>query len=195
MLDAFTATPDGHGTITIDATGATIAAGAATDWFFRPDGSQQKAEVPRLILDTTAPEISLSARVSVGFAGIYDAGALFVQTAPDQWAKLAFEQSPQAGPTIVSVVTKGTSDDCDGPAHAADAVWLRLHVRAGIVAFHFSDDGRLWRFKRTFSLPRQPGAAIRLGLAAQAPKGEGCTARFAQVQLRHAPLMNFRDGS
>ncbi|TGN67205.1 DUF1349 domain-containing protein [Paracoccus liaowanqingii] len=174
---------------------ATISAGTRTDWFFHPDGSSRQANVPSLVLETTASEISLSAKVSVGFVGTYDAGALFVHTGPDHWAKLAFELSPQGFPTIVSVVTKGTSDDCDGPRYTPCTVWLRLHVRGGIVAFHFSEDGQVWRFNRTFSLPRSPGAAIRLGLSAQAPTGAGCTARFTEVQLRHTPLIDIRDGS
>lgn len=101
-------------------------------------------------------------------------GALFVDTGPDHWAKRAFELSPQGFRTIVCFVTKGTSDDCDGPRLPADEVRLRLHVRRGIVAFHFSEDGQFWRFNRTFSLPRSPGAAICLGFSAQAPTGEGC---------------------
>jgi regulation of enolase protein 1 (concanavalin A-like superfamily) len=195
MLQDFIAAEGGNGQITISDQEATITAQARTDWFFHPDGFSRQANVPSLVLETTAPEVSLAAKVSVGFAGIYDAGALFVETGPDHWAKLAFELSPQGFPTIVSVVTKGTSDDCDGPRHPADAVWLRLHVRGGIVAFHFSEDGQFWRFNRTFSLPRSPGAAIRLGLSAQAPTREGCTARFTEVKLRHTPLIDFRDGS
>lgn len=195
MLQDFIAAEDGNGQITIDDQGATISANAQTDWFFHPDGSSLRSNVPSLYLESTAPEVSLVAKVSVGFAGTYDAGALFVQSGPDHWAKLAFELSPQAIPTIVSVVTKGTSDDCDGPRHPDDTVWLRLHVRGGIVAFHFSEDGQFWRFNRTFSLPRSPGAAIRLGLSAQAPTGEGCTAKFTEVSLRHKPLIDFRDGS
>lgn len=156
MLQEFIAAENGNGKITISDQEATIATQARTDWFFHPDGSSRQANVPSLVLETTAPEVSLAAKVSVGFAGTYDAGALFVDTGPDHWAKLAFELSPQGFPTIVSVVTKGTSDDCDGPRHPADAVWLRLHVRGGIVAFHFSEDGHFWRFNRTFLLPPQP---------------------------------------
>jgi regulation of enolase protein 1 (concanavalin A-like superfamily) len=98
MLQNFIATEGGNGQITISDQEATITARARTDWFFRPDGSSRQANVPSLVLKTMAPEVSLAAKVSVGFAGTYDAGALFVDTGPDHWAKLAFELSPQGFP-------------------------------------------------------------------------------------------------
>ena len=174
--------------------GARISANANTDWFFHPNGKTQQSNVPSLALETSDSVISITAQVSVNFSGTYDAGVLFIQTAPDQWAKLALEFSPQGFPTVVSVVTKQTSDDCDGPRLPKVLVWLRLYVQDEIVAFHFSEDGELWRFARTFSLPRRPDGVIKLGLAAQAPMGSGCEAMFRSVSVSHATIPDFRNG-
>lgn len=167
MLQDFVAA-DENGQIAVDDQGATISTKARIGLIFHPDGSLRQSSVLSLVLQTSASEVSIVAKVSVGFAGTQDAGALFVQTGPDHWAKPAFEASPQAFPTIVSVATKGRSDDCDGPRHSANSVWLRLYVRGEIAAFHSSENGQFCSFNPTFSLLRSPGAAISLSLSAQA---------------------------
>lgn len=194
-MQAFRPHPNASGTVVVTADGAVITANAQTDWFFHPNGQTRLSNVPSLVLDTAEPVVSITAQVAVDFSGTYDAGALFVQTAPDQWAKLAYELSPQGIPTVVSVVTKQTSDDCDGPRVPGGTVWLRLYVQDNIVALHFSEDGTLWRFNRTFSLARSPGAMVKLGLAAQAPLGNGCEAVFSSVRVAHDRIADFRNGT
>ncbi len=182
------------GQIELTTVGAVISASAETDWFFHPNGQVRLSNVPSLFIDTDAQVISLKALVTVEFAGSYDAGALFVQTADDHWAKLAYEFSPQAIPTVVSVVTKGVSDDCDGPRVPSGQVWLRVYVDGNIVNFHFSEDGTFWRFNRTFALPRSLDGKIKLGLSAQAPLGNGSRATFRDITLNHDAISNFRNG-
>jgi regulation of enolase protein 1 (concanavalin A-like superfamily) len=182
------------GQIELTTDGAVISASAETDWFFHPNGQVRLSNVPSLFIETDAQVISLKALVTVEFAGSYDAGALFVQTAEDHWAKLAYEFSPQAIPTVVSVVTKGVSDDCDGPRVPAGQVWLRVYVDGNIVNFHFSEDGTFWRFNRTFALPRSLDGKIKLGLSAQAPLGNGSRATFRDITLNHDAISNFRNG-
>jgi regulation of enolase protein 1 (concanavalin A-like superfamily) len=182
------------GQIELTTDGAVISASAETDWFFHPNGQVRLSNVPSLFIETDAQVISLRALVTVEFAGSYDAGALFVQTAEDHWAKLAYEFSPQAIPTVVSVVTKGVSDDCDGPRVPAGQVWLRVYVDGNIVNFHFSEDGTFWRFNRTFALPRSLDGKIKLGLSAQAPLGNGSRATFRNVTVNHDAISNFRNG-
>ena len=183
------------GSIQLTHDGARISAFGETDWFFHPNGKAQQSNIPRLVLKTSEPVISITAQVTANFSGTFDAGFLFVEMAPDYWAKLALEFSPQGFPTIVSVVTKQTSDDCDGPRVAAGLVWLRLYLQDEVVAFHFSDDGELWRFARTFSLPRNTDGIIKLGLGAQAPIGSGFEAVFCSVSVSHKLISDLRNGS
>ena len=66
---------------------------------------------------------------------------------------------------------------------------------AGVVAFHYSlDGGKYWTLHRLFTL-RDPHAPLSVGLLAQAPTGEGCTARFSEIRYAESALADPRDGS
>ena len=132
--------------------GLRLTAAACTDWFFHPAGELRRANVVRAGMTVDEDVFTLSARVSVDFCSAFDAGALFVQVDEDNWAKLAFELSGAGEPTVVSVITRGTSDDADGPSLQGDTLWLRVHGNGDTLAFHFSVDGRYWRFLRWFTL-------------------------------------------
>ncbi len=90
-----------------------ITAGGDTDWFIDPAGGQGKNNAPIALFMPPDSAFCLQARVTVGFASTYDAGTLFVYSNDALWAKLCFEYSPQQQPMIVSVVTRGVSDDCN----------------------------------------------------------------------------------
>ncbi|MDB5527146.1 MAG: hypothetical protein JWR51_249 [Devosia sp.] len=181
------------GSITALAAEATIAANADTDWFYEPYGKSRRQNVPRLARQIDAPVFSLQAKVAPIFASSYDAGALFVETSAAAWGKLAFEYSPQQLPTIVSVITNSTSDDSDGPRLDAEFAYLRLYAENGVFAFHFSSDGKYWRFLRWFALPLGSGP-LTIGMSSQSPTGNGCLARFSEVELRFDKIENLRDG-
>jgi hypothetical protein len=54
---------------------------------------------------------------------------------------------------IVSVVTRGVSDDCNSQTVEGGEVWLRLARANGVFAFHASRDGERWELVRFFALP------------------------------------------
>ena len=60
----------------------------------------------------------------------YDAGVLTLRRRDDLWAKLCFERSPQGEPMVVSVVTRGVSDDCNSFVVDGRSVWLRRNSRS-----------------------------------------------------------------
>ena len=197
MLD-FTFSGADHGRADRSATGWTIAAGPMTDLFVPPDGSAPVDRVPRLTwhsgpLSPDAP-VSLSARVRPALGATFDAGTLLIATGAGSWGKLAFERSPQGLATLVSVVTRDTSDDSNGRAVAGNAVFLRIYCDGRIVAFHASDDGGLWEMIRLFALPGTADG-VALSLSAQSPTGPGCTSVFDRITLSRAPLRDLRDGS
>jgi regulation of enolase protein 1 (concanavalin A-like superfamily) len=74
----------------------TIQAGATTDWFSDPAGSQRKDDAPSALFASADQEFTFSARVGVAFASTFDAGALLAQVREDVWAKLCFEYSHSA---------------------------------------------------------------------------------------------------
>jgi len=177
------------------AAGSTLSleAGARTDLFVDPSGELDPVlDAPALVGETTGDYV-LSARVGVGFAATFDAGALLLYAGEQAWAKLCLEYSPQREPMIVSVVTRDGSDDANGFVVEGDEAWLRIARLGRAFAFHASIDGWEWRLIRHFTLGSDVDPAV--GFEAQSPTGEGCTARFEQVRFEPARLGDLRDGS
>jgi len=185
----------GNGTAQVEAQVLRLRAAAQTDWFFHPEGILCKADVVRASRMVDEPVFSFSARVTVDFASAFDAGALFVQVDAHTWAKLAFERSGAGLPTAVSVITRGTSDDADGPSIEGNSLWLRVHCTGRALAFHFSSDGWYWQFLRWFTLPGIERRPLRIGFAAQSPTGEGCAVQFSDLQWGLEAIEDLRNGS
>jgi uncharacterized protein len=173
-------------------TGLRIEAGPVTDLFADPGGSTPTLNAPRLQGPVGAGDFQLSARLTVGFGGTYDAGALLVWADRNHWAKLCFELSPQGQPMIVSVVTRGRSDDANGFTVDGGSAWLRVSRLGPAYAFHASIDGLLWHFVRYFDLNGRPA---ELGFVAQSPTRQGCAVTFEHLSFRRERLADLRDGT
>jgi uncharacterized protein len=170
-----------------------IAAGPQTDLFIDPETGQRYLNAPRLLAAVRGP-FQFSARVRVEFAATYDAGVLLVWIDDETWGKLCFERSPQGSPMVVSVVTRGVSDDANGFTVDGDTVWLRISYNGSTHAFHASTDGTWWHLIRHFRLSHEP-ADMHVGFEAQSPTGVGCSADFDQVRFTPAALAELRDGT
>jgi uncharacterized protein len=134
----------------------------------------------------------LAARVDVRFAATFDAGALVLWGDERRWAKLCLEYSPQQKATIVSVVTRATSDDCNSTVCDGDGAWLRVARIGNACAFHCSMDGRRWDFVRHFRL--DGAGELEVGFEAQSPLGEGCAATFSEIRFEAVTLGDLRSG-
>ena len=108
------------------ATGQSITAGPKTDLFSDAAGSIVIDNAPCALMTPPDPSFLLSAKVSVGFASTYDAGALQIRVSDDRWAKLCSEYPPQGQPMVVSVVNRGVSDDCNSVVIDGAEVYLRM---------------------------------------------------------------------
>ncbi len=102
-----------------------ISAGPKTDWFVDPFDGTVSRNAP-ILLFTPQSDYVLSARVTVAFQTKWDAGALMLWGDDHHWAKLSFELSPDRKPTLVTVVTRGLSDDCNSTHLQVDSVYLRV---------------------------------------------------------------------
>jgi uncharacterized protein len=169
-----------------------IVAGPRTDLFVDPAGAVAELGAPRLV-GAVEGDFQLSARVRADLQATFDAGALVLHATDHLWVKLALERSPQGEAMIVSVVTRGVSDDANGRVVSGDSVWLRVSRSAAACALHASDDGERWELVRHFALDAPDGLAA--GFLAQSPTGEGCTATFDEVRFVAQPLSELRDGS
>ncbi|MFH9958874.1 DUF1349 domain-containing protein [Streptomyces roseolus] len=170
----------------------TVTAAARTDLFTDPlDGTRRQDAA----LALTAPpdgDWQLSARLRVGFAGAWDAGALVVHADDEHWAKLTFERAPDGTDGVFSVVTRGRSDDAVAAPVTVDALWLRISRTGDRFAFHSSEDGARWRLARQFALGTD--RPVRVGVVAQSPVGDGCRTAFDRLRLTPTTLAHLFDG-
>jgi regulation of enolase protein 1 (concanavalin A-like superfamily) len=102
-------------------------------------------------------DFQFSACVSVEFGSTYEAGVLLLWADECHWGKLCFELSPAAEPMIVSVVTRGVSDDANCLVIDGRTAWLRVSQVGQAFAYHASVDGTAWRMVRFFTLDSPRG--------------------------------------
>jgi regulation of enolase protein 1 (concanavalin A-like superfamily) len=176
-------------------TGLEATAAPKSDWYvYAPDpASWAPTNGARLLGIPPEGDWQLSARITVDFNGTYDAGTLFVLADDAHWSKLCFEYSPDRQGMVVSVVTRGTSDDANGWNIEGDTVWLRVTRLGQGFVFHASSDGTRWEFARSFAFGVD--APIKAGFGVQAPEGEGCKVTFGEIAFKQETLSDLRDGS
>lgn len=168
-----------------------ITAGKRTDLFSDPQGTSVMNNSPRLLF-TPPGNFVLSAKVTVEFAATFDAGVLLLYENQSSWAKLCFEYSPQKQPMIVSVVTRGYSDDCNSVCIDGNQIYLRIAKLDQAFAFHYSEDGHFWHLIRYFALGQTESVAV--GFSSQSPMGERCTAVFSEISYAATKLTDIRSG-
>jgi uncharacterized protein len=171
--------------------GLTIVAARNTDWFISPLDGKATMNGPVLLFEPAADFI-LSAHVRVDFRQQWDAGFLMVYLNDRTWAKLAIEMSAYQEPTIVSLVTRGVSDDCNSTALPENSAYLRVARSGQAVFFYWSSDGRSWRLVRSFTLGAR--GRLRAGFAAQAPVGDRGTAVFSDIKYEPRKLADVFKG-
>jgi regulation of enolase protein 1 (concanavalin A-like superfamily) len=179
---------------TVSGNGLVLSSGAKSDLFIDPAGEEgARPDAGRLTGLPGDLDFTVAARVTVRFASVFDAGVMLLYLSERRWAKLCYEFSPQHKPTAVTVVTRGTSDDCNSFETAGGPLWLRITRSGRAWAFHASADGAWWRLLRYFTLGEASGA--RVGFLAQSPNGPGCTAVFDEITYQQGAPADLRDGS
>jgi uncharacterized protein len=168
----------------------TISAGPRTDLFVPPGGQAPTLNAPMQVAAVEG-DFLLAATIGVRLEATFDAGALLLWRDESTWAKLALERSPAGAPTVVSVVTRGRSDDCNSVALSGGEARLRVGRLGAACAFHHFVAGR-WELVRHFTLGDGPLSA---GFLAQSPTGEGCTASFDEVTFEARCLDDVRSGA
>ncbi|MCM3695106.1 DUF1349 domain-containing protein [Microbacterium oleivorans] len=170
---------------------------AGTDLFVDPSGTSGVAAETLLNAATllgTPPDgdFTLVARVQPEHLATFDAGVLLAWVDETNWAKVCFERSPAGASMIVSVVTKGSSDDANGVPIDVQAVRLRLARVGNVLAFH-AHDGAAWNFVRAFTLPGVT-ERLQIGFEVQSPTGEGCRAVFEDIAFERRTVADLRNG-
>lgn len=175
----------------VGADGLSVTAGPATDLFVDPAGGAAQLSAPRALMAVTG-DYRFSARVSCAAAATFDAAVLVAWVDNDRWVKLCLERSPAGVLTVVSVVTRGASDDANSWPVPAGPIWLRISRRGPATALHASADGQRWDLVRHFALGGD--GSTRVGVLAQSPTGAGVVSRFEQVRFAPTGVPDVRDG-
>ena len=172
----------------------TLTAAAGADMFLDPAGSENHPDAERFV-QLVEGDFQFSAFVEVNFQADFDSGVLLGFVNDTTWFKICAELDPDGTRRVVSVVTRdGASDDSNSWEIGENGIHLRISRMGGAFALHASHDGAHWSMIRYFSLGQQTPNAIKVGILAQSPTGQGTSARFSQLRLSRSHLPNVRGG-
>lgn len=163
----------------------TLAAPQKTDWFEWPGGDYHADSAPRLLFKADG-DFSFSTRVEVTAHKTYDAGCLALYGTPTLWSKLCLEAQAGGGLSVISVVTRGLSDDVTSFPVSGTSTYLKLAKDHKVLFLYASKDGKAWQIIRKFSLDAPDGFSV--GFSAQSPDGAGATARFTDFRYGAGPV-------
>jgi uncharacterized protein len=166
-----------------------IIAPARTDYFSDISSDYSKSNAPFYFTNIEGDFI-FRCTVKPEFSEIYDAGGILAQASDIEWIKLAFEKTDLGHPSVVSVVTRNVSDDCNGESIRENAVRLQVVRKGDNWCLHYSSYKTAWKMVRyfRFELPKN----ICIGIFSQSPLGEGCSVNFSGIELLDQTYSNIR---
>lgn len=168
---------------------------------YAPPGSNYFVNPATEIVSNTAPffykevtgDFVFRAKVRLDFISTYDAAVLLALDNEKLWAKACFEYTDLDTHSVVTVMTKGRSDDANGIDIDGNEVWMQLARRDNVFAVHYSLDGDIYKMARLAYLP--VSKTIKVGFEAQSPMGEGGMRYFTDISLVNTSLDNIRNGN
>jgi uncharacterized protein len=162
------------------------------DFFIDSRSGIEKGDAP-FYYEKVAGDFAARAWVKPLFKKTYDAGGLFVLDSAKKWIKLEFELTDLGYPSVVSVITDGTSDDANGEKlEGVEEICLQIARSGDYWALHYSLDGKKWKMVRYFRLKTK--GSVRVGLEAQSPLGSGCSAAFRGYKVAPGAVKDMRKG-
>jgi uncharacterized protein len=155
-----------------------ITAGAKTDMFRDPNVAYNTDNAPKLLFLADSNFV-LTAAVHHAFLSKWDGGAIVLKADSLNWIKFCFEKDYTLQKRVVSVVTKGISDDCNSAAVQADKVYYKVAKAGNVITLYYSADGRNWFLIR--HLQFDSAAPLKVGFLAQSPTGKSCKVTFSEI--------------
>lgn len=168
----------------------TVLAPPLADFFRDPAGEDVRNSAP-FLYTVLKGDFTVSTRVEVDMIEEFDSACIMIMVDDEIWAKLCFE-FPYKTPTMVSVVTNGTSDDCNSEKVNEKRPYLRTTRIGNCFAFYYSLDGKKWTRVRYFRM--EAPIEIKVGVVAQSPVGNGCKASFDYFEYSPESVENLRSG-
>ena len=162
-----------------------------TDFFNNPEDLSVIGTAP-FLYQSIEGDFLAKTLVKPDFSSQWNAVALMVHIDSLNWIKFAFENSDATGPSIVSVVTKNTSDDANGVTLSMEKeIWLAIARKDNIYSMHWSHDDENYQMARLTSLP--DSTTVRIGIEAQSPVGEYALHQILHMEVNNTTVTNMRD--
>jgi uncharacterized protein len=168
-----------------------ITAKGETNLFNNPDGWSNVQNAPMLLFHPDSSNFVFSAKVSGTLKQVYDVAALVVYQDKDLWAKLCYENSAGSEATVVSVITRKYSDDCNSITVSGGFVYLALAKRGNEYSFHCSKDNKNWELIRHFRLDTADDK-LMIGFAVHAFMKNSFSAEFSEIKYSRVSTNNMR---
>lgn len=166
-------------TWTFNDKGLKIDAPALSDFFNDAEGPNITNSAPYLFTKVKG-DFDITTRIDIKMLEIFDSGCIMVMADLNNWAKLCYENWLNE-PSIVSVVTRTTSDDCPSLRIGETRPYLKILRSGNCFGFHYSLNNIDWTLIRYFSMdvPEE----LKVGVVAQAPTGKGCKVSFEFLKI------------
>lgn len=125
-------------------------------------------------------------------SGQYNAGVLYIYVNDSLYHKFCFEQDERGRHRVVTVRTRGTSDDNNHDIVAQPFVYMKISSDTKTVASYYSLDNKNWQMVRLYQndYPKQIG----VGISAQCPVDKGTVSYFEEFKLESSSVKDFRLG-
>jgi uncharacterized protein len=144
-----------------------IEAGEKTDMFRDPNVTYTTDNAPKLLFSADSNFV-LSCAIEHEFVNKWDGGALVLKNDSLSWIKFCFEKDYTGAKRIVSVVTKGISDDCNSLEIGANRAFFKVAKAGKVIMLYGSEDGIKWFLIRHLQFEAKSG--FRVGFMAQSPR-------------------------
>ncbi len=155
-----------------------IVAGKETDMFRDPNVAYNTDNAPKLLFEAD-DNFVLTASIEHAFTNKWDGGAIVIKQDSLNWIKFCFEKDYTGARRVVSVVTKGISDDCNSVEMTSNIVFYKVAKADNVITLYCSTDGKKWYLVRHLQFDAHKG--FKVGFLAQSPTGESNEVKFSNI--------------
>lgn len=163
----------------------TIVAGYHTDMFRDPNVTYNTDNAPKLMFKADANFV-LSCSIEHSFSNKWDGGAIVIKQDSLNWVKFCFEKDYTGARRVVSVVTKGISDDCNSVEIKGNKVFYKLAKADNVITLYYSLNGTNWYLIRHLQFDANDN--LQVGFLAQSPTGNSCSVKFANISYKNKKI-------
>lgn len=163
----------------ISKTSVMIASGEKTDMFRDPNVTYNTDNAPKLLFEADSNFV-ITAAVEHAFLSKWDGGALVLKADSLNWVKCCFEKDYTGARRIVTVVTKGISDDCNSVEINYNKVYFKIAKADNVITIYYSLNGSNWFLVRHFTF--DTANSLKVGFLSQSPTGKDCRVTFSEIK-------------